>query len=318
MISEEDVAEGLTRIRAMLEKEAIHATFFEITTALALDYFQRQKTDVVILETGLGGRFDATNVVTPKVSVLTAIDFDHMAWLGSTLGEIAFEKAGIIKPGVPGGFGAAAGRGGQLFFSTAAPRVRPFASSTTPVTQPAHASGESPEAECRACDCRACRRCDPGFGRGLSPRDCSPSSWPGRFQIFDDRVILDGAHNRAAADRLVLTWREVFGNEKAIVILGVLRDKDVGAMCSALGPVAFRFITTEVRSPRSCSAAMLAEAIAVALPSVPCRAARSLSSAMELASRDRQRILVTGSLFLVGEAISLLEGGSQAPEFTSQ
>ncbi|MEO6786850.1 MAG: Mur ligase family protein, partial [Chthoniobacteraceae bacterium] len=100
-IPEEHVAEGLTKIRDLIAEREHTPTFFEITTALALAWFQQQRAETVILETGLGGRLDATNVVTPAVSVITPIGFDHMQYLGDTLAAIAGEKAGIIKPGVP-------------------------------------------------------------------------------------------------------------------------------------------------------------------------------------------------------------------------
>ena len=99
-IDDADVVRGIERIRARIDAEN-HPTFFEITTALAFDYFRSHGVELVVLETGLGGRLDATNLVHPLVSVLTAIDMDHQKWLGHTLGEIAAEKGGIIKPGVP-------------------------------------------------------------------------------------------------------------------------------------------------------------------------------------------------------------------------
>jgi dihydrofolate synthase/folylpolyglutamate synthase len=99
-IDDEAVVRGIHQIQSLIDEER-HPTFFEITTALAFDYFRGQGVDLVVLETGLGGRLDATNVVNPLVSVLTSIDLDHQKWLGHTLTEIAFEKAGIIKPGVP-------------------------------------------------------------------------------------------------------------------------------------------------------------------------------------------------------------------------
>jgi len=99
-IEDADVVQGIQRIRAQIDEDC-HPTFFETTTAIAFDYFRSHGVDLVVLETGLGGRLDATNVVHPLVSVLTSIDMDHQKWLGNTLGEIAAEKAGIIKPGVP-------------------------------------------------------------------------------------------------------------------------------------------------------------------------------------------------------------------------
>ena len=101
MIGENDVAAGLSKIRGIVSDWETHPTFFEITTALALEYFQRKQAHIVILETGMGGRLDATNAIQPAVSVITPIDLDHQAWLGSTLAAIAAEKAGIIKPGIP-------------------------------------------------------------------------------------------------------------------------------------------------------------------------------------------------------------------------
>ena len=101
MISEKEVAAGLTKIRALLRDWNPHPTFFEIVTALALDHFLNREVEIVVLETGMGGRLDATNAIQPAVSVLTPIDFDHQKWLGDTLTKITFEKAGIIKPGVP-------------------------------------------------------------------------------------------------------------------------------------------------------------------------------------------------------------------------
>lgn len=100
-ITEAGVAEGLTRLRALTAEWNPAPTFFELTAALALDWFGQCQTEVVAWETGLGGRLDATNAICPAVSVITAIDLDHQAYLGETLEEIAEEKAGIIKPGVP-------------------------------------------------------------------------------------------------------------------------------------------------------------------------------------------------------------------------
>src|SRR5207302_4187466 len=101
MISEEAVADGLTTIRYLVAHWDPHPTFFEVVAALALKHFSDTRVEIVILETGLGGRLDATNAVQSNVSVITPIDFDHEQWLGKTISEIAAEKAGIIKPGVP-------------------------------------------------------------------------------------------------------------------------------------------------------------------------------------------------------------------------
>ncbi len=317
-IGEDEAAEGLTRIRALVEESEPPPTFFEITTALALDYFQSKEVELVVLETGLGGRFDATNVVTPAVSVLTSIEFDHQAWLGSTLAAIAGEKAGIIKPGVPAVSApqrdeaaavlaqAAARCGSELHFisapiKTAVPGLPGSHQKWNAALALAALEAGGIEVSARAIE------------KGISE-----AVWPGRFQILDRRCILDGAHNKAAAERLALTWREIYGDAKATVILGALKDKDIPAICAELTPIADAFIVTPVRSARSATVEELAEAIGAVNPTVSCTPAGNLSDALEIAKRRVRRILVTGSLFLVGEAIALWEGSGTSPEFTSQ
>jgi len=140
--------------------------------------------------------------------------------------------------------------------------------------------------------------------------------WPGRFQRIDGPagapLILDGAHNEAAAARLVQTWREIYGEEQPVVLLGVLRDKDVAAICRELAPLGARFVATLVHSVRSSTAEALAKTVRIAAPGTPCCVAGSaeegLARAQAEAHKAGRRVLVTGSLFLIGEALALLEG----------
>jgi dihydrofolate synthase/folylpolyglutamate synthase len=128
--------------------------------------------------------------------------------------------------------------------------------------------------------------------------------WPGRFQVIrDGALVLDGAHNPAAAARLVETWREQFGEDKATLVLGVLSDKDVAGICKALLSIAGRVICVPTRNPRAMGPGELAE-LARSLGDVPCTAADSLAAGLQQAQSHPERTLVTGSLFLVGEALA--------------
>jgi len=327
MISEEAAAAGLSQIRSLVSHWEFCPTFFEITTALALAHFEgkwstfgppgltgHEPTEITILETGLGGRLDATNAITPEVSVLTPIDFDHQAYLGNTLPAIAAEKAGIIKPGVPVVSATQLPEVSEVFLQTAQSRNAPLEFVTKPLAGyeiglvGAH-QFENAALAVRALELAKITVSETALKTGL--RDVY---WPGRFQRINrpgsqTEIILDGAHNRAAALHLADTWKSVFGREKATVILGILRDKDANEICEAIAPIASHFIATPVRSARSCSAEEVLEAIARTKghAEIPAEVATDFPSAL-IAASSAPRVVVTGSLFLVGEALAFFEG----------
>jgi len=310
MISEDEVATGLSAIRAVVEGWDHAPTFFEIATALALAWFQRRGAEVVVLETGLGGRLDATNVVTPAVSVITPIDLDHQQWLGDSLPAIALEKAGIIKPGVPVLTGPqndevrvvlvqmAMWRGAQMHFVFSPLRRMEIALAGS--HQRWNAALAVHALEIAGLDVSG-----EAIARGLRTVD-----WPGRFQQITPRVVLDGAHNPASARRLAETWREVFGDKRATLILGVLQDKDVGGICAALLPVAGRVIAVAVQNPRSATPQEICRALGEIAPRQECIAVRDLPAALRIAESMGRRMLITGSLFLVGEALAHFQAGA--------
>ena len=133
--------------------------------------------------------------------------------------------------------------------------------------------------------------------------------WPGRFQRLEqDQIILDGAHNPAAARQLSRTWAELYGDEQATVIVGIMQDKDVRGICAALAPLARRFVAVRVRNPRAATAQEILAAILELAPCCESFVAETLEDALDLAEGYTERILITGSLFLVGEALALLQG----------
>ena len=317
-IPEAAVAEGLTHLRALSADWTPPPTFFEFTTALALDWLRRQHTEIIVVETGLGGRLDATNAVTPAVSVITAIDFDHTAWLGDTLALIAGEKAGIIKPGVPVVSAPQEPEAAEVIARVAEAQRAPLHVVTTPLPAdwPLALAGSHQRANA-ALALDALHAADIETTEKARRAGLAQVEWPGRFQRLENgRVVLDGAHNPAAARRLAHTWHEEFGDHhRATVILGVLRDKDIPAICRALEPLAARFLTVPTRNPRTASPQELCDALALVAPAggPGARALPGVAAALDAAREFPEPILVTGSFFLVGETLALLTG-QPAPE----
>src|SRR5205807_450055 len=212
MISEDAVTGGLTTIGNLVADWDPHPTFFEVTTALALKHFAESKIDLVILETGLGGRLDATNAVQSNVSIITPIDFDHEEWLGNTLAEIASEKAGIIKPGIPVVSAPQRPDAEQVIRTRAAECKAPLQFVTEHYDRSPIGLRGDHQKQNAALAIAAIRLAtldvdDKAIARGLVSID-----WPARFQKWDERTIIDGAHNPAAMCVLAQTWRDVFGD----------------------------------------------------------------------------------------------------------
>ena len=292
------VANGLTILREISAGWSHLPTFFEISTALALHHFAEEHCDLVVLETGMGGALDATNAVVPLVSVITPIALDHTRWLGSTLAEIAREKAGIIKSGVP----VVSARQAPEAAAVLAQRTASAGSSLEFIEAPFEQAEiglrgihqkENAAVAVAALLAAHVEVSDEAAGQGL--RDVR---WPGRFQVVDERIVLDACHNPHAAAQLLVNWRDVYGMEKATVIFGALGDKDYSAMLRILEPISREVLLVPISSERSAAPEALAAACAIKH--------RIFQSVKEALEASRGRILVTGSLFLVGEALQVL------------
>jgi dihydrofolate synthase/folylpolyglutamate synthase len=305
MIGEEEVARRVSEMRALTDNWIPEPTFFELTTVLALGHFQRMRCEVVIFETGMGGRLDATNFVTPAVSVITPIGLDHQQWLGETIEEIAAEKAGIFKPEVPVVSAPQTEEVAQVLRHHAREvGVLALEMVAKPWTEtPVNLVGSHQQWHA-AVAVHALALSGFGINAEAIVRGLREVQWPGRFQQCGERLVLDGAHNPAAAIRLVETWREVFGDERATVILGVLSDKDLRAICAALLPIAAQVIAVPVRSPRTSAPGDVCAVMSELDPAVRCLPVSDLATALAEAANYRERALVCGSLFLVGEALA--------------
>jgi dihydrofolate synthase/folylpolyglutamate synthase len=331
MISHDAVANGLTSIGNLVADWDPHPTFFEVTTALALKHFAETKIEIAVFETGLGGRFDATNALQSNVAVITPIDFDHEKWLGWSLEEIANEKAGIIKSGVP--VVSAAQR--TEVETILRKRAGETGSSIQFVTEPdvqhpinllgAYQKQNAALAIAAVRAAKSGRRGDTDSSRGeididdsAIERGLATVDWPARFQKWDDRTVIDGAHNPAAAHVLAQTWREVFGDERATLILAILSDKNLRAICEAFAPIADSILLPKIRSERAAAPEAIALAISNITPALPYSIAPSISEALELARARPNPILITGSLHFAGEALAYLWGEPAAFEECAQ
>ncbi len=318
MVSERTIADGLTTIRNLVADWDPHPTFFEITTALALKCFSEANIDVVILETGIGGRLDATNAIQSDVSVITQIDFDHEEWLGNTLAEIATEKAGIIKPRIPVVAAAQRPDAEEVIRARAADCETPlqFVNESydgSPIALPGHHQKQNAAVAIAALRAARIAVDDSTIPRGLATID-----WPARFQKWDDRTIIDGAHNPAAACALAETWREFLGDQRATLVLAVLSDKDLRGICEALTEIGDSMILPRIRSARATAPEDLAKVVSNTTRPLPCSITESIGDALMLARAKPNPILVTGSLHFAGEVLAHLRGEPAAFEECAQ
>jgi len=302
-ISEEAVVEGLTLLRQAAAGWDHQPTFFEYATVLAAWWFDRVGADTVVWETGMGGRLDATNVVTPQVSVITPIGLDHQKWLGDSISEIAGEKAGIIKQRVP----VVSAPQKKEALAVIKAKAKEQSSTFREVTAPYEGVVGLPGAHQKWNAAVALAALD---AANLIPdqvartRGLAAVQWPARFQRVREDLVIDGAHNVPAAETLVATWREVFGGRKARLVFGALRDKNPADLLSVLRHISDDVILVPVNSARTATP----EELRVAAQSCDFASVRdcALAEALSPAAAGRQPTLVTGSLFLAGEALALL------------
>lgn len=303
-VDERWLERALDRIESL--REGKDRTFFEVATALGFLYFAEMEVEIAVVEVGLGGRLDCTNVITPEVSVITSIGLDHTEILGDTLEKIAFEKAGIIKPGVP------------------------VVTSSSPATQQVIRSvAEERGAPVRGIDSvepsvddnrwAALRACETLISRGfVIPEEAIRTGllaarWPGRFERCEaqPRLWWDGAHNPDGFRRLGSLWSARGPHQPpARVVLALSRDKDLPLVLTELRAAfpPLRLVATRSRSERAADPASIAAearrqgADAEIAPDVPSAVERALATTRE------GDVLLTGSLFAVGEAMEAFGG----------
>jgi dihydrofolate synthase / folylpolyglutamate synthase len=336
-ISDSDFAKTLTRIHALIEellasgRLRAHPTYFECVTAMAFQYFAEARVDFGVFEVGLGGRLDATNILTPVVSVITRIDFDHENFLGHSLREIGGQKAGILKKGVPVVLAAQQQEAREVILSRAEKlgcpiietslayrvdkettrggciraQVTEVGSGWSATVGPQLAgrfqlqNAINAVAAARALSARGYRIAESAIEQGIAT-----AIWPGRLEKLQSHpdIYVDGAHNPGAARELAAFWEENFAGRKIFVVYGALRDKAVDEVAGVLLPYAIEVVFTEPHTSRAISASQLGEIAAhhAARSSVIRDAEQAFDYVLSKAA-PQDAVFVTGSLYLVGQ-----------------
>ncbi len=328
-ISEEKLLELIIKIKPHIEQMKAAGrcpTFFETTTVIAAMYFAESGTDFVVWETGMGGRYDATNIVTPVASVITGIGIDHVAYLGGTESEIAFEKAGIIKKGIPvfcAKVSAAAEAvirkkseesDSSLHFPDCNYAVleKPSMKDGRPGNQKVRLGTIEIEMslhgdiqlENASIVIEILKYLSEKFNFDLkkAATGFSMTRWPARFQILKDGSILDGGHNPQAVKNLLLSANEYFPGEKYSVIFGCLADKDSESVLSLLDKHAEEFILVPIKGSRKSMTPEELEKICSKVSQKPIHKSASVKEA--LSCPHKKRFLITGSLYLAGQVLT--------------
>jgi len=317
-----------TAVELLLAQEKIdaHPSFFETMTAMAFVAFASANVEVVVLETGLGGRLDATNLVDPELVVITPIDFDHEAFLGSSIESIAAEKAGIIKQGRPAVFSAQRPAAFNVLERRALEMESPvtlssawrvedlhlekFASRFTLVRDEAIPIHCPLAGEHQVENARTAVAALSVFGISASSisEGIARASWPGRLERIatDPDIILDGAHNPAGARALAAYIERFFADEPIRIVYGAMRDKAVDEVIGILFPLAAEVILTAPDQPRALNPASIAEVADHPGDKPKLRIAASIGQALRIVHEKPMTTIITGSLFLVGEARAAL------------
>jgi len=297
----------------------LHPTYFECVTAMAFLLFRARGVKIAVMEVGLGGRLDATNVIAPDLCAIAAIDYDHQNFLGDRIEQIAGEKAGILKAAVPAVFARQTMTAMDVLLKRAAELGIAFeradAASVSSVEIGATGSAFLLDGERIVCPLAGEHQVDNAIVAGLAlrrlgypPGGIATARWPGRLErvATNPDIILDGAHNPAGARALAAYLRRIDAGRTIRLIYGVMRDKPVHEMTAELFPLAASIVVT---APDNTRAMPPDELIRQAAPHAQISPADNIAAALE-AVRARARadevIVITGSLFLVGEARALL------------
>jgi dihydrofolate synthase / folylpolyglutamate synthase len=301
----------------------LHPTYFETVTAMAMLVFAGDRTDRVVLEVGLGGRLDATNVVNPELCVITPVDFDHEAYLGRSLEAIAGEKAGILKPAVPAVFAPQRPEARQVLnaraaeLGTAVSRVEDWRVENLQLNargsrfrlMPVGLDIACPlpgehQVENAATAARALHAI--GVARQAIEQGIARAQWPGRLERISQNpeIIVDGAHNPAGARALAAYIECFYSGRHVRLIFGAMRDKAVAEIAGILFPLAQQVIVTAPRQARALSPETMRDMAEHADVCVAANLEEALASVRDAGPDDV--VFVTGSLFLVAEARALL------------
>ncbi len=341
-ITEAKVVELAQRVRECASRPVPGAgtsvpTFFEVTTAMAFTWFAEEQVDLAVIEVGMGGRLDATNVITPLLSIITNIDLEHTEFLGTTLELIAAEKAGIIKQGVPVVTGVVQPEVVAVLERVAAGKQAPlyrlgkdFAPENVAAGRTQVFDYRGRRSSCRALEigmlgryqvdnaCLAMAAAEVLYEAGVvvdeaaMRRGLEQTRWEGRLERVAQRpdIFLDGAHNPASAKQLATAIRDMKPSyQRLVLVVGILGDKDHAGILSQLAPLADVVIVTKPNYSRAMDIEALAAVVRQQHGSV--ETAGTVAAAIALARQraaSEDLVLITGSLYVVGDARAVFQG----------
>ena len=289
-----------------------HPTYFETVTAMAFWLFREKKVDTAVVEVGLGGRLDSTNVVQPILTVITPIDFDHEAYLGHTIEAIASEKAGILKPGIPAVFARQRPEAAKVLDARAAELQVPVTRAEEFEIRDLHIDARGSRFSGIVCPLAGEHQVDNAVTAALALRALGVSTdgiaetrWPGRIEHVSPNpdIILDGAHNPAGARSLARYLERFYGGRRIWLVYGAMRDKAIDEVAGILFPIASELVLTAPDTPRALRPEALAEFAASG--HIESHIEQPVEAAINYArahAADEDIIVITGSLFVVGEA----------------
>ena len=280
----------------------LHPSYFETVTAMGFVLFREKNVDITVLEVGLGGRLDATNIVEPELSVITPVDFDHEQFLGTSIEGIAFEKAGILKPGVPAVIAPQRIEADAVIRARASELGVELAES---VEFPSDSMGLRGRHQMVNAGVAAAALRWLGVGDEAIRDGIRNTRWPGRLERLQEHpeIIVDGAHNPSGARALAAYVAEFYADPKPVLIFGVMRDKAAEEMAGILFPLFREVIVTAPDQPRALSPDTFRELTDYRFLQIE----PNLAAGLERAKALGGAVFISGSLFLVAEAMRLLK-----------
>ena len=314
LIAEKDIIRLAGEMRTLLHDcpRKTHPTFFEVITVMALQHFAKSKCDVVLLETGLGGRLDATNIVTPIASVITPINEDHQQWLGDTLAKIAAEKAGIIKAGKPIFCAVQKPEAQSVIESVAKERDATLTLADTQMELPAlslHGEHQKQNAALAATVAKSLIGELPAEKAAIR-EGLANAQWPARAQSWqagNRRFIFDAAHNPASMRTLVDILRKNHSGQAPAILLGMSQEKNWREMCRLIAPLASLVMAVPTSSQKAVSPGSIAEVCSEFCETMT---AESVEQGLDRLT-DEPFVVVAGSIYLAGEVMERLNVSPQ-------
>jgi dihydrofolate synthase/folylpolyglutamate synthase len=316
-ISESQTARYLSEIKQQVADWEHHPTFFELTLVLGLLHFKRQECELITLETGMGGRLDATTAVAANIAVITPVAMDHSQWLGETLAEIAAEKAGIMVTGKPTLSSSQHPDVCQVLKEHAHQIDSPIEFISAPYTRSTISLAGAHQLNNAALAIAAIEYADISTSADIIRDSLAQVNWPGRFEYCHapyspHGVILDAAHNPQAAKALVKTWQQQYPNQRATIIFGAVEGKNTNLVISILSEIATHIHLTPIDSERSLSMNELAKSVGTDTPhTTHSNVLAAIDSACQQASESP--VLICGSIFLIGHIKALLSDQDTRP-----